>query len=329
MKNALVVGGNGFIGHHLVHALTEDGWQVAVYDRAVKGRFVGWSNPPQYIQGELGNRELVRASLQSIDTVFHLAYTTIPKTSNDDPAYDVQSNVTTTINLLSECVRAGVRRVVYLSSGGTVYGIPQQLPIREDHVTQPICSYGITKLMIEQYLFLFNHLYDLSYSVLRPANPYGEGQNVLGEQGAIAVFLGHIARGLPVEIWGDGSVTRDYFYVGDLARACIKAADVDERQVIANVGSGQGLSLNELLAVIRDTLDVEFDVLYKAGRPFDVPELILDIARARQVLGWEPQVTLEAGTQRTWEWITSQLNTSQASQDRRLQRAIELGSVLS
>lgn len=306
MRKALVVGGNGFIGYHLVRALVQDGWQASVYDRALKGRFADWSEAPCYVQGELGNRELLRESMQGIDTVFHWAYTTIPKTSNDDPAFDVQSNVIATIDLLSECARARVRRVVFLSSGGTVYGIPQQLPVPEDHPKQPICSYGITKLMIEQYLFLFRRLHGLSYAVLRPANPYGEEQNILGAQGAIAVFLGRIAKGQPVEIWGDGSVTRDYFYVGDLARAAIMAADAKVPQVIANVGSGEGLSLNELLDVIREAVGVAFDVQYQAARPFDVPKLILDISHARKVLGWKPEASLRDGIKRTWDWITGQ-----------------------
>lgn len=306
MMRALVLGGNGFVGQHLVRALLSDGWSVTVYDRAATNRFVDWKIAPHYVQGELGNRELLREQLVLTDVVFHLASTTIPKTSNDDPAYDVQSNVVTTVNMLAECVRASIHRVVFISSGGTVYGIPEQLPIPETHPTRPICSYGITKLMIEHYLRLFRHLHGLRYSIVRPANPYGEQQNFLGEQGAVTVFLGRIAMGLPLVIWGDGSVTRDYFHVADLARACVMAAETDIPDLVINVGSGEGHSLRDLLRIIRETLDFEFDVQYQSARPFDVPRLVLDVGRARRDLGWEPTVPLPEGIERTWNWVTTQ-----------------------
>lgn len=306
MQRALVLGGNGFIGYHLVQALTRAGWQTTVYDRAVKSRFVGWDKPPDYVQGELGNRELLREHLAHTDVVFHLAYTTIPKTSNDDPAYDVQSNVVTTLNMLNECVKLHVQRVVFLSSGGTVYGIPEQVPVSETHPTQPICSYGITKLMIERYLFLFRRAYGLSYSILRPANPYGEYQNYLGKQGAIGVFLGRVALGYPIKIWGDGLVTRDYFYVGDLARACVKAAETHIPDLVVNIGSGRGYSLRDILDVIRNTVDVEFEVQFQPARPFDVPRLVLDVSHAHQALEWAPTVSLASGVERTWQWVLSQ-----------------------
>lgn len=301
MKKALVLGGNGFIGYHLIYLLMNEGWNVTVYDRAIQSRFVDWD--VNYIQGELGNQQLIRESLLGIDVVFHLAYTTIPKTSNDDPAYDIQSNVVATVNVLTECVKANVKRVVFLSSGGTVYGVPQYLPVSESHPTKPICSYGITKLMIENYLSLFRQLCGLSYAIIRPSNPYGEEQNILGTQGVIGVFLGRIASASPVVIWGDGSVTRDYFYVGDLARACVMAAESEVPDLLVNIGSGEGVSLNVLLQIIRDTIGVTFDVRYEAGRLFDVPQVILDVVRARQMLGWEPMVSLPVGIRRTWDWI--------------------------
>lgn len=301
MKKALVIGGNGFIGYHLVHLLKQNNWDVIVYDRARENRLVDCSIV--YVRGEIDDQQAIQRSLSGISTVFHLAYTTIPKTSNDNPAYDIQSNVVSTVNLLTECVRANVNRVVFLSSGGTVYGIPKSLPVSENHPTKPICSYGITKLMIESYLSLFKRLYSLSYAIIRPSNPYGEQQNIFGTQGAIGVFLGRIARELPVIIWGDGSVTRDYFYVGDLAHACVMSAESSIPDLLINVGSGKGLSLNSLLQVIRDTIDRPFKIRYEAGRLFDVPNLVLDISKAREILGWEPKVSLTVGIRQTWDWI--------------------------
>lgn len=308
MKTALVLGGNGFIGQHLVSALLSAGWSVTVYDRAATSHFLDWKVAPEYVQGELGNRELLHQHLGLADVVFHLASTTIPKTSNDDPTYDVLSNVVPTVDLFTECVRVGVPRVVFISSGGTVYGVPEQLPVPETHPTRPICSYGITKLTIEHYLRMFWRLYGLRYSIIRPSNPYGEYQNYLGEQGAIAVFLGRIAMGKPITLWGDGSVIRDYLHVADLARACMLAAETEIPDLVVNVGSGEGHSLRDVLQIISETMNREFDVQYATGRSFDVPRLVLDVSRARRELGWVPHVDLPEGISRTWNWITDKIS---------------------
>lgn len=298
----LVLGGNGFIGSHVVDKLLVKGHSVRVYDRASE-RF----RPPlpdvEYIHGEFGNRGLIREALKDIDVVFHLISTTIPKTSNDDPIFDVRSNVIDTIKLLEECVVARVRRVVFASSGGVIYGIPKTNPIPESHPTNPICSHGITKLMIEKYLALFRHLYGLDYVVLRASNPYGERQNPFGEQGAIAVFLGKVARGEPIVIWGDGGVIRDYFYVGDLADAYLKAATLDVKERIFNIGSGVGTSLVEVIELIAEATGKNPEVSYTESRPFDVPTNVLDISLAKEHLGWHPHTDLVSGIKRTWKWV--------------------------
>ena len=299
---ACVVGGNGFIGSHLVDRLRQSKWEVVVYDRADE-RYRERRADVEYLYGEFGNRRLLADALARTDVVFHLVSSTIPKTSNDDPVMDVRTNVLESIGLLEVCVKANVRRVLFLSSGGTVYGVPRKLPISEDQPTDPICSYGITKLAIEKYLSLFHHLYGLEYTVLRPANPYGERQNPLGHQGAVTVFLGRIARGLPVVIWGDGSVVRDYFYVGDLVEACLAALSVRTEERVFNIGSSHGVSLNDLVETIGRVVSADFEVLYTPARSFDVPELILDSSRAGRCLGWSTKVSLEEGIERTWQWI--------------------------
>src|SRR5262249_42060795 len=142
--------------------------------------------------------------LEGCQTCFHLVSTTLPKSSNADPVFDVESNVLATIRLLTQAIQTGLKKVVFVSSGGTVYGVPKQIPILETHATDPMCSYGITKLSIEKYLHLFHVLHGLDYTVLRLSNPFGEGQRVHASQGAVAVFLGKVLRGETVEIWGDG-----------------------------------------------------------------------------------------------------------------------------
>jgi UDP-glucose 4-epimerase len=215
----------------------------------------------------------------------------------------VQSNVIETIFLLEQCVAKKIRKVVFISSGGTVYGMPVRLPIPEDSPTEPECSYGITKLAIEKYLALFHLLYGLDYTVVRPANPYGSRQDPFGIQGAISVFLGKVARNEQIEIWGDGRVVRDYIYIDDLIDGIYRAAMTKSSSRIFNLGSGRGHSLNEILQVIRAVTGHELAVKYTAGRPFDVPEIYLDISRARNELGWSPSMSLEDGIRKTWPFV--------------------------
>ena len=300
--NNLVLGGNGFIGTHLVDGLLEKGYFVRIYDRS-PNRFRAIPQDAEYVEGELGNHGLIREVLDDIEVVFHCVSTTLPKTSNDDPLYDVRSNLIDTIQLLEACVEAGVRKVIFASSGGTVYGLPQTIPITEDHPTNPITSYGIVKLAVEKYLGLFHHLHGLDYAALRISNPYGPYQNPGGQQGALVVFLHRLYTGQSITIWGDGRVVRDYLYVADLVDALVLAAEVETRQKVLNVGSGQGASLNELVALIAEVTGERPEVTYRSGRALDVPANVLDVTRAVNELGWSRRSELADGIARTWEWI--------------------------
>jgi UDP-glucose 4-epimerase len=300
--NSLVVGGGGFIGTHLVERLSGDGYSVRVYDRS-PNRFRSAPSGVEYVEGDLGNHGLIREAVEGMEVVFHLVSTTLPKTSNDDPIYDVRSNLVDTIQLLEACVEAGVRKVVFSSSGGTVYGPPETVPIPEDHPTNPISSYGIVKLTIEKYLGLFHHLYGLDYTALRISNPYGPYQDPAGQQGAISVFLNRIRTGQPITIWGDGNVVRDYLYVSDLVDALELAAEVETSSKVFNIGHGHGASLNELLEMIAAVVGEWAVVEYLPGRPLDVPVSVLDIGRAESELGWSPRTELAEGIARTWGWI--------------------------
>ncbi len=315
---ALVIGGNGFIGTHLVSALKAAGVNVRVFDR-----YPNQSAEPdgsiEYIVGDLGNHGALNEIVNGMDWVFHLAYTTLPKTSNDDPVYDVRSNVIDTIQLLQECNNFGIKKFVFVSSGGTVYGVPKTVPIKENHPTEPICSYGITKLAIEKYLQLFYHLYKLDYVVLRLSNPYGPGQNPNSKQGAIGVFLGRVAQGEPINIWGDGEIVRDYLYIEDAIGAFIQAArytaTYDEPRVF-NVGCGKGYSLNELIAVMRNTIDAPIKVEYLPARDLDVLVNILDVSLVEKKLNWRPTIDLADGIAKSWSWIKSLDLTQQTTMTR-------------
>ncbi|MDP2829366.1 MAG: NAD-dependent epimerase/dehydratase family protein [Sulfuricellaceae bacterium] len=297
----LVLGGGGFIGSHLCDALLLAGHQVRVFEYpGIKPlcpeeslRHIEW------MEGDFTNPVQVDHAVQGCEIIYHLISTTLPKTSNDNPVYDVESNVISTLQMLQSACRHQVRKIIFASSGGTVYGIPQHIPITEAHPTNPISSYGISKLAIEKYLHLFHALHGVDYCVLRLANPYGERQRVSASQGAVAVFLHKALHDEPIQIWGDGSVTRDYIYIADVISAMLKAMQYQGEQPIFNVGAGVGTSLNQMLADMERILGKTIQRVYLPSRDFDVPTNILDIQRSQQSLDWSPQTDFITGLERT------------------------------
>ncbi len=308
MASCLVLGGAGFIGSHITEALVQSGHHVKVFDRPHVDRLALLPREGvEVFTGDFLNPYALASALRNTDIVFHLVSTTLPKTSNDNPVYDVESNVIGSLRLMALCREHAVRKIVFVSSGGTVYGIPKSLPVTEDHPTDPICSYGIHKLALEKYLQLAHRLHGLEYCILRPANLYGPGQRLDVSQGAVAVFLDRALQGLPIEIWGDGSVVRDYVYVDDAVDAILKAAPYTGAQRIFNIGSGKGTSLNQLVAEIEKLLGRPVKVNHAATRNLDVPANVLDPALARRHLEWSATTPLDEGLRRTYEWLRSAL----------------------
>lgn len=301
-RGILLTGGNGFIGSHLVDRFKAKGRKVRVLDRAPE-RYRGEVGGVEYIHADFGNQGLIKEALSGMDYLVHLVSTTLPKSSNDDPAYDIQSNVVDTVRMLECCIESNIKKVVFISSGGMVYGIPRGIPIKEEHPTNPICSYGISKLTIEKYLALFHHLHGLDFTVLRCSNPYGERQNPFGEQGAVTVFLGKLAIGEKIEIWGSGGVVRDYFHIDDLSEAVTRALTYKGDVRTFNIGSGEGLSLNELVETIRNVTGLAPQVVYSPRREIDTDKVVLDVSLAEKVLHWSTSVGIEEGISRTWQWV--------------------------
>jgi UDP-glucose 4-epimerase len=302
---ALVLGGAGFLGSHLVEALIQERCAVRIFDRTRGSSGITSGSNVEFWEGDFGNRGDVAGALKGCRTVFHLLGTTLPKGSNDDPLHDLESNLLTTVQFLELARLSDVQKIVFASSGGTVYGVPTQVPIPEDHVTRPLCSYGIHKLAIEHYLHLHESLYGIDYCVLRLANPFGERQRPDASQGAVAVFLDRALRGEEIVVWGDGSAVRDYVYVGDVTRAFCQAARHSGALKVFNIGSGHGLSVNELISSIEAFLGRTIARRYLPGRPFDVPVNVLDISRAAAHLGWSPQYSFHEGLRRTMAWLQS------------------------
>jgi UDP-glucose 4-epimerase len=306
MSHILVTGGNGFIGSHLVNQLaTSAQHRVTVFDLYPRP-YDALPGGVQFIQGNLSNSNLIRRTLvdEGIEIVYHMAWTTIHETALKNPAADIEQNLIPSVNLLEACLDAGIKQFVFLSSGGTVYGIPEKLSISENHPTRPINAYGITKLAVEKYVQMHSYLHGMNYVIFRPSVPYGPYQNPHRRQGAISVFVYHALRGEPITIWGDGNVQRDYFYVGDLSKALLAVLDMPAvTNVVINLGGKQMYSLNQLVEAIEQALKVKIQVQYEAARKFDVPNLQLDTQVARKLLNWQPEVSISEGIARTVEWI--------------------------
>jgi len=307
----VVLGGKGFIGSHLIEELSKSKAKIRCFDRPdpvkVAEPYLFDHANVEVVEGDFLNEGDLRRALRGTDVCFHLVSTTLPASSNDDPIFDIETNIAGTVRLLQVCIEERVRKVIFISSGGTVYGIPQQIPISEDHPTNPICSYGITKLAIEKYLALFHHLYGLDYRVLRVSNAYGERQRIRSSQGVVAVFLAKALRDEQLEIWGDGSVVRDYIHVSDVIKALIKTTVYRGKHRIFNIGSNQGKNLNEVIAVIEKVIDRKVKKQYIKSRKFDVPVNILDTNRARTELKWVPETSFEEGIKRFAKWLDKKL----------------------
>lgn len=301
----LILGGAGFIGSHLAQGLLAEGHEVRIFDRPNLLLPPELRSDPRikWFEGDFLNQDELAQVVPGSEVIFHLVSATLPKSSNDNPVYDVQSNVIGTLHLLDLARLHGIRRVIFASSGGTVYGLPRSLPVSETHPTEPLVSYGITKLAIEKYLHMYRELYGIDYCVLRLANPFGERQRVSAAQGAVAVFLHRALHDEMIHIWGDGSVTRDYIYIKDVVNAFIKAMNFTGEQRVFNIGSGHGMSLNDILAAIEKLLGKPVARSYETSRNFDVPVNVLDIARAREQFAWQPVVTFQEGLANTLRWM--------------------------
>lgn len=302
MMRILVLGGNGFIGSHLVDALLAGGHQVRVYDTK-KERFRKPLPEVEYCLGDFCNIAAIDVALKGIDVIFHLISTTIPLTSNANPIADVQDNLIGTLNLLNLMRNKGISRIVFLSSGGTVYGKSTQ-PITEDHPLEPICSYGVVKLAIERYLLMYQSLYGIRPTILRAANPYGPRQEGNTDQGVIANFLYKLKHDAPVEVWGDGTVIRDFIYISDLISLCVKTVDSNITGIY-NVGSGVGHSLTDVVVTIADSIDKTMRTVYKPGHVYDVPYNVLSISKVLSQFDWQPKIVFQDGVLRTWSWMNS------------------------
>lgn len=299
----LVLGGSGFLGSHIVDKFLSEKHDVSVYDLYTE-RYRRTPSSVHFFTGDFGNvGALDDVIATGFDVIVHCVSTTTPKSSNESPEFDIQSNVVGTVKFLDICVRHNIGKLVFLSSGGTVYGDIGDTPaIDESHRVRPICSYGVSKLSIEHYLSVYQHLYGLNYVSLRLSNPYGERQNPHRALGAVTVFLHRTLSQQTIEIWGDGSVTRDFIYAGDVANAVFQAT-VRPLKGVFNVGTGLGTSLRELLAEITQAVNLQPKVVWLKSRPFDVPRVVLDCTKLKTAAEWRCLTGMPEGIAKTTDWL--------------------------
>lgn len=308
--NIIILGAAGFIGTNLILSLSQTpANQLTLVD-----------TDPSYFQAirSLGLKNItIRISsfetntsfeelLQGQDIVYHLFSTTMPSNSNKHIPQEFLSNVVTTMNVLEACIRCHVKRIIFISSGGAVYGKDAACPISEDTVTLPITSYGLQKINIEQTLYLYHYMYGLDYRILRLANPYGPYQRPNGKLGAITTFIYKALRNEEITVYGDGSVIRDFIYIDDAVRAVINVAEGNNEAKVFNIGSGSGTSINQVLNLIHSVLNIPLNITYKAGRKVDVPINYLDISKYEAIYGKLNSISLEEGIHRTADFLTAQ-----------------------
>ena len=237
------------------------------------------------------------------DIIFHLVSTTVPTTANQKIAEELAANVVVTAKMLDACVKCQVKRVIFMSSGGTVYGRNSQCPLKESMNTKPISSYGVQKDTIEKLLYLYNYMHDLDYRVIRLANPYGPYQRPNGIQGAVTTFTYKALKGEKIVVYGDGSVIRDFIYIDDAVKAICKITFSEDGYKTYNVGSGYGTSIRDVLETIQYSLNLNLNIEYKPGRMVDVPINYLDISRYEGVFGKLRALTLDEGILKTAEFM--------------------------
>lgn len=301
MKKVLILGGDGFIGSNLCRYLSGE-YQIRCLDLTNKN--ISSIQFLEFTRGNWLDANVLSSALREVDVVVHLISSTVPGTSNQNIVYDVQSNLIGSLHLFNAMIKANVRRIIYLSSGGAIYGNQQHEKLNEEVLPKPVSSYAVVKLAIENYLSIYSQQFGFSSSILRVSNPYGMGPNKIGIQGLIPTIFNQLVSDEPITLWGDGKNIRDYIYIDDLMRA-IKICIDHEHQGIFNIGSGVGQSSLDLIMLIERLTGISAQLKYKAARPFDVNRIILDCTKAKSLLQWEPETSINQGLANFWAQLNA------------------------
>ncbi|WP_225753635.1 NAD-dependent epimerase/dehydratase family protein [Actinotalea sp. Marseille-Q4924] len=303
MADCLVIGGNGFLGSHVVDSLRRRGHHVAAFDRFGVQPVQFSEEGVDVIPGDFLNAADVRGAVAGRDVVLHFLSTTDPASAEDDPTLDIRTNVLASVELFAACVEAGVGKVYFASTGGAIYGDQERTTFREEDVTVPVSPYSIGKQTIEGYLRYFRRKHGLDSTSFRISNPYGPRQNPAKRQGVIPIFLRNVALGRPLRVYGDGSMIRDYLYVEDMAEMVAHAVSDGTQHELYNLGSGLGTSLREVVRLVTSVTGRQPLVETTPVPSTFVDHVVLDTSRFAAEFGTRPLTSLEDGMRRTWAEI--------------------------
>ena len=301
MEKILVTGGAGFIGSYVAEEALKIGHKVRIIDNLRTGKLKNVVPGIEFINGDIRDTETVKKALKGIDYILHFAAQASVIISTEDPLLDSSINVGGTVNLLEQATVCGIKHFIFASTGGAIYGNVKTLPANEDTKNSPLSPYGVSKAAAEVYCDYYNRL-GLPVTVLRFANVYGPRQDIMGEAGVISIFLGNIKTVKPIILYGDGTSTRDYVYVKDVANLCLEILEKPLREVV-NVGTGKETSLRELVTIIQNITNVEVTKITKPIREGEVEKICLDITRISEITSWSPQTELSQVISKVWNWI--------------------------
>lgn len=293
---ALVTGAAGFIASHVVELYLQQGYEVVIVDDLSTGRRSNLNPAATFYEMDIRSPELATVfEKERPDIVNHHAAQMDVRRSVADPLFDADVNIRGSINVIECAKRYGVKKMVYISTGGAVFGEPEYVPCDENHPINPICQYGASKHTVEHYLYMYKVNYGLNYVVLRYPNVFGPRQDPHGEAGVVAIFTGQMLTDKQVIINGDGEQLRDYVYVGDCARANLLALTVEKAEGIYNLGSGRGTTVNQVFDALKSITGYGREPVHGPAKVGETRAIYLDASKARRELGWEPTVSLEDG----------------------------------
>ena len=302
----LVTGGAGFIGSHIADLLIEKNYEVVIVDNLLTGNKENLNKKAKFYNVDIRSEKLDAVfKKEQPDYVIHEAAQINVRKSVENPSLDVDINIIGIIILLKNCIRHKIKKLVFASTGGAIYGDPEKLPVKETHPENPLAPYGISKLTVEKYLYAYNKMYSLDYTALRYSNVFGPRQDPRGEAGVISIFADRIINGRKCTINGDGRQTRDFVYVKDVARANIIALEKNTKSRIFNVGIAKEISVNQLFEKMSQLFGNKGKAVHGKAIPGEVDRISLDISLAKKELKWSPSYSFGKGLKETIAWFKS------------------------
>ncbi|MBN2144977.1 MAG: NAD-dependent epimerase/dehydratase family protein [Candidatus Aureabacteria bacterium] len=316
----LVTGGAGFIGSHVVDAYIREGHQVYVIDNLSTGDKTYLHKKACFIEMDIRDNKNIQDlfMVEKFDLVNHHAAQMDVRLAVEEPVFDAEVNILGSLNLLQASIASGVKKFIFISSGGAVYGEidDKELPAEEIHAINPISPYGVSKHVVEHYLYLYHQVYSLNYTVLRYGNVYGERQGKTGEAGVLSIFIRQMLNHKPVRIFGSGEQLRDYIYVGDVVRANLFVSNFNpfDKPIshfvdpIFNIGTGKGSSVNEIYLILKNLLQSDLPPIYEPARKGEILKTYIDCGKAAKYFNWNSEVSLTEGIEKTLQWFKTNLS---------------------